>query len=125
MNYQPFLESVKKRGVAIDDVICTSYTRGWFGEGEETGRRAAVLCFVGGGTANFYARPIEGLTIVVDLDDMEIVEYRDRVVVPVPKAEGTEYRAVKQRPPFGPRGNRVVEEQPEGRGFNIHGHMIR
>ncbi|KAH0465039.1 hypothetical protein IEQ34_005142 [Dendrobium chrysotoxum] len=125
MKYKPFLESVRKRGAKIEDVVCTSYARGWFGEEKQNRRRAAVLCFVAGETANLYARPIEGVTITVDLDDMEIVEYRDRVVLSVPAAEGTEYMAARQRSPFGPRGNRVVVVQPEGKGFNIHGHMIR
>ena len=54
-----------------------------------------MLCFVAGATANFYARPIEGVTMVVDLDRMAIVGYRDRVAYPVPKAEGTDYRTGK------------------------------
>ncbi|XP_020575346.1 primary amine oxidase 1-like [Phalaenopsis equestris] len=125
LKHKPFLDSLKKRSVKVEDVICTSYTRGWFGEKKQRRRRAAVLCFVAGKTANLYARPIDGVTIVVDLDDMEIVEYRDRVLLPVPSAERTDYRAVRQRPPFGPRGNRVVVDQPEGKGFKIHGHMIK
>ncbi|KAK8935225.1 hypothetical protein KSP39_PZI013865 [Platanthera zijinensis] len=117
-SYAPFVESVRKRGLQLEDVLCTSYTRGWFGAEAAKGEGWWE-------TANLYVRPLEGIKVVVDLDEMKILEYRDREVAPVPPAEGTEYRAAKQRPPFGPRGKRVVVEQPEGKGFDIHGHVIR
>jgi primary-amine oxidase len=52
---------------------------------------------------------------------MAIVGYRDRVTYPVPKAEGTDYRAGKTGPPLAPG----VAVQPEGRGFHIDGHVVR
>ncbi|KAK8955304.1 hypothetical protein KSP40_PGU020984 [Platanthera guangdongensis] len=123
-SYAPFVESVRKRGLQLEDVLCTSYTRGWFGAVAAKGRRVvSVLCFVAGETANLYVRPLEGIKVVVDLDEMKILEYRDREVAPVPPAEGTEYRAAKQRPPFGPRGKRVVVEQPEVRWANWDFHL--
>ncbi|CAB4261499.1 unnamed protein product [Prunus armeniaca] len=69
-------------------------------------------------------RPLEGVSLLVDLDELKIVEYYDRARVPVPKAEGTEYRRSKQKPPFGPRLNRFAIEQPDGPGFKINGHKI-
>ena len=48
-----------------------------------------VLCFYVDGTVNLYVRPVEGITLVVDIDEMKIVEYYDRLIVLVPKAEGT------------------------------------
>ena len=55
-----------------------------------------------------------------------IVGYRDRVVEPVPKAEGTDYRADKLGPPFtGPATAPGVVVQPEGRGFHIDGRVVR
>ena len=84
-----------------------------------------ILCFYTDGTANLYMRPIEGVTIVVDLDEMKITEYHDRLTVPMPEAEGTEYRLSKQKPPFGPRLNGVSSMQPDGPGFKIDGHNIR
>ncbi|KAG0490435.1 hypothetical protein HPP92_007298 [Vanilla planifolia] len=127
LNYTPFVESVRRRGVALEDVVCTTYTRGWFGgeEAESSRRLAAVLCFVAGETANFYSRPLEGITVMVDLDDMVIALYKDRFVVPLPEAAGTDYRASRQRPPYGPRGTPVAVFQPEGKGFSIDGHVIR
>jgi len=90
---------------------------------EEGGEDAVFRHFVAGDTANYYARPIEGVTMVVDLDRMAIVGFRDREAYPVPKAEGTDYRAGKAGPPLpGPEPAPGVVVQPEGRGFHIDGH---
>ncbi|TVT97552.1 hypothetical protein EJB05_57182, partial [Eragrostis curvula] len=127
--YPPFSESVRRRGVDMDDVLCAVFPVGWFGgasAGDGARRVAKMLCFVAGATANFYARPIEGVTMVVDLDRMAIVEYRDRVNYPVPKADGTDYRAGKAGPPFNvPEPAPGVVVQPDGRGFHIDGHVVR
>ncbi|XP_047070637.1 primary amine oxidase 2-like [Lolium rigidum] len=130
--HAPFVESVRRRGVDMDDVLCAAFPVGWFGvdsESEEKVRQrrlVKLLCFVAGATANFYARPLEGVTLVVDLDRMAIVEYRDRVVYPVPKAEGTDYRAGKAGAPYaGHEAPPGVVVQPEGRGFHIDGHFVR
>jgi primary-amine oxidase len=125
--YPPFRESVRRRGVDMDDVLCAVFPVGWFGGDQKSARRVAkMLCFVAGDTANFYARPIEGVTMVVDLDVMAIVEYRDRVTYPVPKAEGTDYRAGKAGPPLsGPEPAPGSVVQPKGRGFHIDGHVVR
>ncbi|CAD6217532.1 unnamed protein product [Miscanthus lutarioriparius] len=128
--YPPFVDSVRRRGVDMDDVLCAVFPVGWFGGGGAGAgapkRVAKMLCFVAGPTANFYARPIEGVTMVVDLDAMAIVGYRDRVTYPVPKAEGTDYRAGKTGPPLaGLQPAPGVAVQPEGRGFHIDGHVVR
>ncbi|XP_064975758.1 uncharacterized protein LOC135618635 isoform X3 [Musa acuminata AAA Group] len=124
LNYTPFVESARRRGVALSDVVCSPLTAGWFGEPGRGRRRLKLQCCVAGETANFYMRPMEGITVVVDLDEMRIIGYRDRVVVPVPKAEGTDYRAAKQRPPFALETKPGVVVQPAGKGFRIDGHVI-
>uniref|UniRef100_A0A0D9WQB5 Amine oxidase n=1 Tax=Leersia perrieri TaxID=77586 RepID=A0A0D9WQB5_9ORYZ len=147
--YPPFVESMRRRGVDtwfnlsliaisiipfiagskpwvdMQDVVCRVLSMGWFGT-VETRRVTKVQCFVVGATANFYARPIGGVTVVVDLERMVIVGYRDTGVSPVPKAEGTDYRAGKAGPPFNgelPAPGVVV--QPEGKGVQIDGHVVR
>lgn len=84
-----------------------------------------VLCFYRGGTENLYVMPIEGVTVVVDMDEMKIVQYSDRLNIPVPKSGGTDYRASSQQPPFGPSIKPVTVVQPEGPSFEIDGHNIR
>ncbi|XP_010923394.3 primary amine oxidase 1 [Elaeis guineensis] len=123
-NHTPFVESVRKRGLELKEVVCLASTVGWFGEGRQGRRLVNLLCFVTGDTVNLYTRPLEGVTILVDLDAMEIVAYKDRKVVPVPKAAGTDYRASKQEPPFGPQTKPGVVVQPQGKGFTIDGHIV-
>jgi primary-amine oxidase len=120
--YEPFIESIKKRGLNFSDVVCSTYSIGWFRE-VKSKRVLNLLCFYIEGTFNLYLRPLEGITLVVDLDEMKIVEYFDRFIVLVPKAEGTEYRASKQKPPFGPRLNGAAIMQLDRPRFKIDGHI--
>ncbi|XP_072989242.1 amine oxidase [copper-containing] alpha 2, peroxisomal-like [Typha latifolia] len=127
--YPPFLESIRKRGLDLAEVVCSTFSVGWFGEAQRRRKRLLkILCFLAGETANYYVRPIEGVTIVVDLDEMEIVGYRDRAQIPVPKAEGTDYRAAARKEKGKRKGGGVkpgVVVQPEGKGFEIEGHIVR
>jgi primary-amine oxidase len=120
--YEPFIESIKKRGLNFSGVVCSTYSIGWFRK-VKSKRVLNLLCFYIEGTVNLYLRPLEGITLVVDLDEMKIVEYFDRFIVLVPKAEGTEYRASKQKPPFGPRLNGAAIMQPDRPRFKIDGHI--
>ena len=124
LSYEPFKESVKKRGLNISEVVCSDFTVGWFGEAK-TKRVLKIKCYYISGTANLYMRPLEGIAAVVDIDEMKIVDYKDRFVVPVPKAEGTEYRASKLKPPFGPELKGIGVMQHGGPGFKIDGHTVR
>lgn len=124
LTHPPFIQSIKKRGLNISEVVCSTFSVGWFGE-QKSKRVLKILCFYTKETVNLYVMPIEGITVVVDLDELKIVEYHDRFIVPVPKAEGTEYRLSKLKPPFGPHLNRVQVVSPDGPGFKIDGHTIR
>ncbi|KAF7837281.1 primary amine oxidase-like [Senna tora] len=111
-NYAPFIESVKKRGLNLCEVVCSTFSVGWFGQPHTNG------------TANLYARPLQGITLEVDLDEMSIVGYSDRAMLPLPKAEGTEYRASKLNPPFTPKFQGIAFHQPHGPAFHIHAHTV-
>ncbi|KAL2324395.1 hypothetical protein Fmac_023453 [Flemingia macrophylla] len=127
--YEAFRESLKKRGLKKSEVVCACFTIGWFGEAKsksksKSKRKVKVKCYYAKGSANLYARPLEGVAALVDLDDMKIVDYSDRELVPVPKAEGTEYRASKLKPPFLPNLKGIAVTQPSGPGFTIRGHSV-
>lgn len=124
MKYPPFISSIKKRGLKLEEVVCQSYPNGWFGE-KETRRVIKVLCYYLDGTINLYMRPIEGITITVDLDIMKISKFLDRFVVPVPKGNGTDYGESKEYLNFmSPlKGTKIV--QPDGPSFTINGHLVR
>ncbi|KAJ1405647.1 Copper amine oxidase, N2-terminal [Sesbania bispinosa] len=124
LKYPPFIASVNKRGLNLSEVVCSSFTMGWFGEAKSS-RTVRLDCFMKESTPNIWVRPITGITIVVDLDLMKIVEYHDRAVEAVPTAENTEYRASHQKPPFGPRQHSLASHQPQGPGFQINGHSVR
>ncbi|KAK8511078.1 hypothetical protein V6N13_013489 [Hibiscus sabdariffa] len=91
--YPKFLKSIASRGLNVSEVSCVPLTVGWYGE-TVTRRALRVTCYYrGGGSVNVYARPIEGISIFVDGDSMRITNYIDRFRVPVPKAEGTDFRS--------------------------------
>ena len=124
VKHEPFLASLKKRGLHASEVVCSTQSIGWFGE-EKTKRKVKIPCFYSNGTVNLYLRPIEGISITVDLEEMKISEYNDRFVTSLPKAEGTEYRATKVRPPFPPRLNGAPPTPPGKKGFKIDGNTVR
>ncbi|GMY27420.1 primary amine oxidase-like, partial [Fagus crenata] len=131
LSYKPFLASVNKRGLKIEEVVCGSFTVGWYGESSRNKKKkkkkrvVKVMCFYLDGTVNLYMRPLEGVTVTVDLEEMKIIGFRDRITVPMPKADGTDYRELKQKPPFGPRLNGITVVQPDGPSFQIKGHRVR
>lgn len=124
LSYEPFVESIKQRGLSMSEVDCFGFTGGWYGE-EKTRRVLMISCYYLNGTVNYHVRPLEGITVAVDLDELRVVEYRDRVRVPLPKAEGTEYRWSMLKEPLGPHLNHFNLVQPQGSGLKIDGRMVR
>ena len=59
------------------------------------------------------------------LDQMKITGYQDRAIVPVPKADGTDYREVKQKQPVSSPIKPITMLQPHGPSFTIDGHIVR
>ncbi|XP_021291015.1 primary amine oxidase-like isoform X1 [Herrania umbratica] len=121
----PFLESISKRGLKIEEVVCGSFTVGWFGEEKKNRRIVKVMCYYLDGTVNLYMRPIEAITVTVDLEEMKIIHFQDRFMIPVPKAAGTDYRESEQRAPFGPQLKGITVVQPDGPSFTIAGNRVR
>ncbi|OWM74254.1 hypothetical protein CDL15_Pgr008568 [Punica granatum] len=106
-------------------VVCGCFTVGWYGQSVNDGRIVKVMCYYLDGTVNPYMRPMEGITVTVDLDKMEIVGFMDRIAVPMPKANGTDYRGSQQTPPLGPGLKGITAVQPDGPSFNLDGHFVR
>ncbi|KAI0488172.1 hypothetical protein KFK09_027999 [Dendrobium nobile] len=125
-----FNRSVIARGVRTSDLACLPVSSGWFGREIENKRRLIkVQCYSIEGTANFYMRPIEGLTVLVDMDTKEVVEITDEGGnIPIPKSAGTDYRYDELRGssekgrPLRP----ISIEQPEGPSFEVvDGHRVK
>ncbi|KAK4405728.1 Primary amine oxidase [Sesamum angolense] len=124
LKYPPFIASIEKRGLNLSEVLCEVFTIGWYGE-KNTKRAVAVMCYYIDGTVNFYMRPIDGIMATVDLDKMKIIQYRDRLMIPVPKADGTDYRESKQDTHFDTRIKSMTISQPNGPSFTIDGSNVR
>lgn len=116
-----FNQTILDRGISLSDLACLPLATGWFGPAEENRRVIKVQCFSTKDTANFYMRPIEGLTVLVDLDAQRVIEISDKGKnIPIPKAANTDYRYSAQPP------NKVIKmlnpisiEQPKGPSFTV------
>ena len=117
-----FLAAIRKRGITDTDLVMVDpWSAGNYGYEEEEGRRLVLArCFVRSSpTDNGYARPIEGVTVVVDLNSMEVVRVDDYGLVPLPPEDGNygaefvgEFRG-DVRP--------LEITQPEGPSFEVDG----
>eukprot|EP00250_Pteridium_aquilinum_P021357 c25097_g18_i1 orf=270-2462(+) len=126
LQYPEFLESLKSRELDKKEVTCIPVSSGWYNIKEEEGKRLIkVQCYYAGGTGNFYMRPIEGITIVVDLDLRKVVRYIEHDNVPLPKAEGTDFRLSAQKAPMLKPLKTISLEQPDGPSFTVDGHNVK
>ncbi|MDX2213794.1 MAG: primary-amine oxidase [Oculatellaceae cyanobacterium bins.114] len=121
-----FQAALEKRGITdLDAVVVDPWAIGNFGFADEEGLRLSrCLCYVRTTPdSNFYARPIDGLVPVVDLNHMQVLRIEDLGVVPVPPESG-EYE-----PQFQPSLRTDIKPlhitQPEGVSFEVNGHEIR
>ncbi|KAI3703412.1 hypothetical protein L1987_73464 [Smallanthus sonchifolius] len=124
-----FNNSILARGVDFNDLVCGSSSPGWFGPGEEGKRIVKVQCFSGQNTPNYYMRPIEGLTVTVDVDKREIVKLTDTGRhIPIPKETNTDYlyATTSQFSDMTPETNPMSMEQPKGPSFTVeNGHTVK
>ncbi|MDQ4143505.1 MAG: primary-amine oxidase [Actinomycetota bacterium] len=129
-------EAMRRRG--IDDfslAYIDPWPGSWLSDTDPGARRVArPLTWVRSvDNGQQYARPVEGLTAVVDLNKMEVLEVTDHGVVPIPKFQG-EYNpelmiAAGER--NRPRFHRLREDmkpinitQPEGPSWKVDGHRV-
>ncbi len=120
-----FLAAIRKRGITDPSLVMVDpWSAGNYGFEDEEGRRL-VLCrnFVRASqNDNGYARPIEGVTAVVDLNSMEVVRVDDYGLVPLPPEDGN-YAAEfvgKFREDLKP----LEITQPEGPSFKVDGWSV-
>ncbi|KAL6986082.1 Amine oxidase [copper-containing] gamma 1 [Sarracenia purpurea var. burkii] len=123
-----FNRSIVERGIDLADLACLPISTGWFGKSEENRRLIKIQCYSMQGTANFYMRPIEGLTVLVDLDAKKVIEISDKGRnIPIPKAADTDYRfstlnSQQQIKLLNP----ISIEQPKGPSFTVEDdHLVK
>jgi primary-amine oxidase len=88
-----FRAALRKRGVKdVKLVMVEPWSAGNYGTevAEDRGRRLIrALCFVRSGPKdNGFARPLDGVVVVVDLNKMKVVRVEDYGVVPLPPEDG-------------------------------------
>jgi primary-amine oxidase len=116
--------AMRQRGItSFDPILCAAIPQGYFGLAEESGRRLGkVICWDTAGTKNFWGRPIEGLTAVVDLDTCQVVRVIDTGPVPVPTAS-IDYDE-ESVGPLREVPTPISLEQEEGPSFQVDGQEI-
>ncbi|GAV91343.1 Cu_amine_oxid domain-containing protein/Cu_amine_oxidN2 domain-containing protein/Cu_amine_oxidN3 domain-containing protein [Cephalotus follicularis] len=124
-----FNRSILSRGVDLKDLACLPISLGWYGKNEEGRRLIKIQCYSSKDTANFYMRPIEGLTVLLDMDTKEVVEISDKGrKIPIPKATNTDYRYSSQTHNQQKLKliNPISIEQPEGPSFSVEDdHLVK
>jgi primary-amine oxidase len=120
-----FIEAIAKRGITDPSLVMVDpWSAGHYGIADEEGvRLSRALCWVRANpTDNGYARPIEGVIPVVDLNKMEVIRVEDHGVVPLPpQSANYSQEYVKD---FRPDLKPLEIVQPEGPSFAVNGHEI-
>ncbi|MGD1895698.1 MAG: primary-amine oxidase [Phormidesmis sp.] len=120
-----FQAAIAKRGITNPDLVMVDpWSAGSYGIAEEEGvRLSRALCWVRANpTDHGYARPIEGVIPVVDLNKMEVIRVEDYGVVPLPPKDGnyTPEYVKNYRTDLKP----LEIVQPEGPSFTVKDHEI-
>ncbi len=120
-----FLAALAKRGITDPSLVMVDpWSAGYYGYPDEEGRRLAL-------TRNFlrssvmdngYARPIEGLSALVDLNTMEVMRVDDYGPIPLPPNAGN--YAAEFVEGFRQDLRPLEITQPEGPSFTVDGHSV-
>jgi len=117
--------AMRKRGITeFGKVQIEMWSAGNFGFPEEQGKRLfRGLSYLREDSRNPYARPIEGVIAVVDMNARKVLKVVDSGIVPVPSATAdVDEKSVGQLRE-APKPLQIV--QPNGASFEIRGNEIR
>lgn len=119
-----FIEAMKKRGYEDLSLIDIFFgPPGYFGTDEEIGRRIAHGHVSDpSGYRNSWGRNIEGVTIVADMNKMEILRVVDEEIVPVSDTN-IDFN-LSSIPNLREVPGRMIVHQPNGSGFKMDGHLV-
>ncbi|MDX2273390.1 MAG: primary-amine oxidase [Cyanobacteriota bacterium] len=121
-----FQAALARRGITDPSLLMVDYwTVGNFGLAEEAGKRLVKgLCFLRAHPLdNGYARPIDGLYPVIDLNRMELFKLEDEGGVPLPPESGNFDQSLLQE--FRQDLRPLEITQPEGASFRVNGHHVQ
>ncbi|KOM40466.1 hypothetical protein LR48_Vigan04g066400 [Vigna angularis] len=131
-SFPPFIEAMKKRGIEdMDLVMVDPWCVGYYSEADAPGRRLAkplIFCQSESDCPmeNGYARPVEGIYVLVDMQNMVVIEFEDRKLVPLPPVD-----PLRNYTPGETRGGSDRSDvkplqiiQPEGPSFRVNGYFV-
>ena len=123
-----FQAAMKKRGITdMSLVMIDAWSAGHYGNesAKDKGKRLVrSLSWVRSEPMdNGYARPIEGVVTVIDLNRKEVVRVEDHGVVPLPPKAGNWGRSAFPNPRSDLKPLDV--SQPNGPSFAVSGHEVR
>ena len=124
-SHPDFIHGLRRRDIHdADRVTVEAFPVANLGEPEEQHlRHTRAHCFYAEKPGdNAYARPIEGLVPVVDLDAMAVLRIEDHGVIPLPPDPG-DYRADRLTPE--PPLAELQITQPGGAGFTVRGNQVK
>jgi primary-amine oxidase len=121
-----FIAALKARGIEdLDLVMIDPWAPGNYGFADEVGVRLAraLVWLRSGPSSNGYAKPIDGLTPVVDLNKMQIIRIEDHGCLEIPPEPGEYAQA------FIPNLRQDIKPlhitQPEGPSFTVDGYWVK
>lgn len=120
-----FQAAILKRGITdVSLVMVDPWSAGSYNIAEEEGKRLLrALCWVRSSpNDNGYARPLEGLVVVVDINAMQVIAVEDYGVVPLPPNPGN--YATEFIPEVRSDLKPLEITQPQGASFQVKGHEI-
>jgi primary-amine oxidase len=126
-------EAMRKRGVTdFSLAMIDPWAAGYDLEDPKGRRLIRPLTFVRSREDdNGYARPVEGLVVLVDLDKMEVIDVQDHGVVPLPPKAGNYMPELMFDDDNRPAHQRLRDDvrpieitQPEGPSFTVDGHAV-
>ncbi|OQU89852.1 hypothetical protein SORBI_3002G282600 [Sorghum bicolor] len=131
-SYPPFIEAMNKRGIDnMELVMVDAWFAGYYSKSDAPSRRLSkplIFCRTEncGPMDNGYARPVEGIHIVVDMQNNVVTEFEDWKLIPLPPPDHLrnytpgETRGGVDRSDVKP----LIINQPEGPSFNVTGHFV-
>lgn len=124
----PEFRAALERHYGLDDtrlVMVDIWSAGNYGDPEDSSRRLArPLCFLRTDpTDNGYARPIEGIRPVVDLNTMEVIRVEEYGHWPLPPESGN--YAADRVAPMRTDIRPLEIKQPEGPSFSVDGYQVQ
>src|SRR5262249_19942487 len=125
-----FLAAMAVRGIDTPDqlakVLVTPLTAGSFGLPEERRRIVkAQMYFTEGTGINLFARPIEGVQAMIDLDERRVLQVIDTGIIPVPtQTQDFDEATVAARFGLRPQLKPIRITQPQGVNFTMDGNFV-